>query len=72
MSVMSRRPEGGTPPPIMLDHKFLMGLAGFPELPEGGDPPPTMLDGTMIVFGLTLTYGARETFVASAFEVLHD
>ena len=25
---------------IVLDHKFLLGLAGFPELPAGGDPPP--------------------------------
>ncbi len=43
---------------IVLDHKFLMGLAGFPELREGGTPPPTMLDGIMLVTCLILTHGA--------------
>ena len=31
---------------IVMDHKFLMGLAGLPELPAGGPPPPTLLDLT--------------------------
>ena len=50
---------------IVPDHKFLMGLAGFPELPEGGDPPPTMEHGVMLVTGLIPTHGAPLAIVVS-------
>ena len=52
---------------IVLDHKFLMGLAGFPELPDPPPhPPSTLLDWIMLVTCLILTHGAPLAIVVLA------